>query len=94
MKESFFSDTKNNVFNNSTTTSESSPFSGLYSTKSMLTNLLVSPELHDYINYASSLIGPEAAGSFTWAIGYHGVSSLFGVETGPSPVTSFARDSV
>lgn len=55
-------------------------------------NLLVSPELHDYINYASSLIGPEAAGSFTWAIGYHGVSSLFGVETGPSPVTSFALD--
>ncbi len=55
-------------------------------------NLLVSPELHDYINYASSLIGPKAAGSFTWAIGYHGVSSLFGVETGPSPVTSFALD--
>ena len=55
-------------------------------------NLLVSPELHDYINYASSLIGPEAAGSFTWAIGYHGVSNFLGAETGPSPVTSFALD--
>ncbi len=55
-------------------------------------SLLVSPELHDYVNYAPSPVGPEAAGSFVWAIGYHGVSSYSGVETGPSPVTSFALD--
>lgn len=52
----------------------------------------VSPELHDYMNHASDVLSPTAAGSFSWAIGYHGASSIVGTATGPSPVTSFSLD--
>ena len=52
----------------------------------------VSPELHDYMNHASDVLSPDAVGSFNWAIGYHGISSIAGAATGPSPVTSFSLD--